>query len=234
VDGGPTLPLNHGLRAHPDPSPHLDRPHDAWFDVHLMHEDVPRRGRPRSEKTRQAILEATSTLLLERDLGAISMDTVARRAGASKATIYRWWPSKELLAIDALFSDWETGTQDLPDTGSLAGDLLALIGPWVHRLAQKPYARVMAALLTRAQSDPRFAEAYSARFVQPRREHARRIFVRAVERDEIPADVDLEAALDLLYGPFYHRMLQGHAALTDGFARTVVTYVVAAVSRPAG
>jgi hypothetical protein len=93
---------------------------------------------------------------------------------------------------------------------------------------------VIAALVTRAQSDPKFAEAYTAHFVQPRRDQARRIFVRAIERNEIPADTDIEVALDLLYGPFYHRILQGHAPLTDRFAGTVVAYVVAGVSRPAG
>ena len=193
-------------------------------------EDVPRRGRPRSEKTRQAILEATSELLLEHGLSSISMDAVAERAGASKATIYRWWPSKELLALDALFSEWELGQPDRSDTGSLAGDLLALIRPWVHRLAEKPYGRVIAALVTRAQNDPQFAEAYRARFVQPRRDQAHLIFARAIERNEIPPDTDIEAALDLLYGPFYHRMLHSHAPLTDRFARTVVAYVVAGVT----
>jgi AcrR family transcriptional regulator len=197
-------------------------------------EDVPRRGRPRSEKTRQAILEATSELLLEHGVSSTSMDAVAERAGASKATIYRWWPSKELLALDALFSEWEAGRPDRPDTGSLAGDLLALMRPWVHRLAEKPYGRVIAALVTRAQSDPQFAEAYRARFVQPRRDQAHLIFVRAIERNEIPADTDIEAVPDLLYGPFYHRMLHSHAPLTDRFARTVVAYVVAGVSRPGG
>jgi AcrR family transcriptional regulator len=191
---------------------------------------APRRGRARSEKTRRAILAAASELLLEHGLSAISMDAVAERAGASKATIYRWWPSKELLALDALLSQWETDTRD---TGSLAGDLLALIRPWVRRLADRPYGRVIAALLTRAQSDPGFAAAYRARFVEPRRDEGRLILDRAIERDEIPAGTDIEAALDLLYGPIYHRMLHGHSALTDQFARTIVGYVVAGVSRPA-
>ncbi|HYM80736.1 MAG TPA: helix-turn-helix domain-containing protein, partial [Candidatus Limnocylindria bacterium] len=63
---------------------------------------TPRRGRPRSEKARHAILDAAAELLLRRGLGAVSMDAVAERAGVSKATIYRWWPSKEMLALDAL------------------------------------------------------------------------------------------------------------------------------------
>jgi AcrR family transcriptional regulator len=192
--------------------------------------EVPRRGRARSEKTRQAILDAAGELLLAHGLSAISMDAVAEHAGASKATIYRWWPSKEVLALDALFSEFEAGRPGTRDTGSLAGDLLATIRPWVRLLGGKPYGRVIAALLARAQNDPEFAEVYRARFVRPRREHTRVIFVRAIERGEIPADTDLEAAGDLLYGPFYHRLLHGHAALTDRFACTIVGSVVAALS----
>jgi AcrR family transcriptional regulator len=196
--------------------------------------DVPRRGRPRSEASRKAILRAASELLLEHGLHAISMDAVAERAGASKATIYRWWPSKELLALDALFSDWAPAEGAGYDTGSLGGDLLALTLPWARQLAAKPYGRVIAALITSAQSDPRFAELYRARFLQPRRDLARVIFHRAIERGEIPADTDIEVALDLLYGPFYHRVLHGHAQLTDRFTRAIVEYVVTAVGRAPG
>jgi AcrR family transcriptional regulator len=203
--------------------------------------DVPRRGRPRSDASRQAILRAAAELLLEHGLNAISMDAVAERAGAGKATIYRWWPSKELLALDALFSDWEpplpdtrgTGTGTGSGGGTLAGDLNALMGPWVRKLAAKPYARVIAALITKAQDDPGFAAEYHARFVGPRRDQARAIFARAIDRREIAPETDVESALDLLYGPIYHRILHGHAKLTDRFTRTVVEYVVAGAARSA-
>ena len=76
--------------------------------------EAPRRGRPRSERSRQAILLAASELVLERELSAISMDAVAERAGASKATIYRWWPSKELLVVDAVLSEWATASFQEP------------------------------------------------------------------------------------------------------------------------
>jgi AcrR family transcriptional regulator len=193
-------------------------------------QDAPRRGRPRSEASRKAILRAAGELLLEHGLNSISMDAVAERAGASKATIYRWWPSKELLALDALFGEWAPGPSDQYDTGSLAGDLLALVGPWARQLTARPYGRVIAALVTRAQGDPEFAEEYRARFVQPRREQGRAIFARAIARGEVPPDTDIEVALDLLYGPFYHRLLHGHAKLSDHFTRAVVDYVTAAVS----
>jgi len=91
--------------------PPLDRLARAWFDVQLMGSDdetpaAARRGRPRSEKARLAILEAAAELLLARGLSAVSMDAVAERAGVSKATIYRWWHTKEALALDALYSQW--------------------------------------------------------------------------------------------------------------------------------
>jgi AcrR family transcriptional regulator len=196
--------------------------------------DTPRRGRPRSETSHKAILEAARDLLLEYGLNSVSMDAVAEQAGASKATIYRWWPSKELLALDALFSQWDPGPPEAQDTGSLGGDLFALIRPWVRQLAKKPYGRIIAGLMSSAQCDPRFAREYRARFVQPRRAPGRIILARAIERDEIPADVDIEATLDLLYGPFYLRILNGHAPVNDGFARTVVDHVVAGLTRSAG
>jgi AcrR family transcriptional regulator len=195
---------------------------------------VPRRGRPRSERSRRAILRAASDLLLERGLSEISMDAVADRAEASKATIYRWWPSKELLVLDALLSEWDTASPDAVDTGSLSGDLDALILPWARQLTAKPYGRAVAAFIASAQSEPRFAQEYLTHFVNPRREQGRGILLRAIDRGEVLPGTDVEAALDLLYGPFYHRLLHGHAALTDRFARTIVSYVVAAVSAPHG
>jgi AcrR family transcriptional regulator len=195
------------------------------------HDDAPRRGRPRSESSRKAILAAAGVLLVARGLGSISMDEVAERAGASKATIYRWWPSKELLALDALFSQWESAQHETTDTGSLEGDLVALIRPWARQLAARPFGRVMAAFINRAQNDHEFAEEYRARFLQPRREQARVILTRAIDRGEVPPDTDLETAVDFLYGPLYHRVLHGHAELSDRFIRTTVGYVIAAVGR---
>ena len=188
-----------------------------------------RRGRPRSEAARKATLEAAAQLMLEVGPGAVSMDAVAERAGVSKATIYRWWPSKERLALDAVYETWAEVQRQLPDTGSLRGDLLALIRPWVRLLASRPFGRVMAALLVQVQSDPEFAEEYRARFVEPRRDQAREVFARAIARGEIPADTQVEVALDLLYGPVYHRLLHGHRPLNDRFARELVGGVVAAV-----
>jgi AcrR family transcriptional regulator len=194
--------------------------------------DAPRRGRPRSDRAHQAILEAAAELLLARGPGAVSMDAVAERAGVSKATIYRWWPTKEALALDALYHEWE-GVPPVRDTGSLRGDLLGLLRPWVRLAGSRPYGRVLAALLTEVQTDPEFAREYRARFLEPRRDQARAVFRRAIERGEIPADTNIEVALDLLYGPVYHRLLHGHAPLSERFVRDLVDTALGGIAAPA-
>jgi AcrR family transcriptional regulator len=185
-----------------------------------------RPGRPRSERARLAILRAAADLLLDEGAAQVSMDAVAERAGVSKATIYRWWPSKERLALDALL-EWAATGISPRDTGSLRADLLSLVRPWVREIRRRPFARVIAELLTEAQSDPAFAEDYRRHFVEPRRAPMRAAFERAIARGEVPADLDVEVALDLVYGPVYHRLLHGHAPLTDRFAASVVDLALA-------
>jgi len=189
-----------------------------------------RRGRPRSEKAHEAILTAAAELLLSRGLAAVSMDAVADQAGVSKATIYRWWPTKESLALDALYSTWEAARPTNRPTGSLRGDLLALLKPWVRLVTKRPYGRVIAALVAEAQADPAFAEQYRERFVEPRRAQARPILLRAIDDGELPPGADLELALDLLYGPLYHRLLHGHAPLNERFLRDLVDTVLAGLT----
>jgi AcrR family transcriptional regulator len=193
--------------------------------------EAPRRGRPRSAKAHNAILAAAIDLLLEQGLHPMSMDEVAERAGVSKATIYRWWASKELLALDALAAEWAgppPSTQR--DTGSLRGDLLARFRPWLRQLNEKPFGRVLAGLIAEAQTDPQFADLYREQFVQPRRDATRVILTRAINRGEISADTNMDVILDLLYGPIYHRLLHKHAPLTDRFIQQVIDAVIAAVS----
>ena len=182
----------------------------------------PQRGRPRSQQAHRAILAAAAELLLDRGLSAVTMDAVAERAGVSKATIYRWWPTKETLALDALYTEWAAARPSPRDTGSLRGDLLSLLRPWAKLAGSRPYGRVIAALLTEAHSDPVFAQEYRNRVVGPRREQAREIFGRAVDRGELPPEVKVDVALDLLFGALYHRLLHGHAPLTDRFVRDAV------------
>ena len=188
-------------------------------------------GRPRSEKAHKAILAAVMERLVDQGLHAMNIDEVARRAGVSKATIYRWWPSKERLALDALATEWaSTPPGGQRDTGNLRDDLLTRLRPWLRQLNRKPYARVIAGLVAEAQTNPEFAELYRMHFVQARRDATRELLVLARDRGEIAANIDFEVTLDLLYGPIYHRLLHGHAPLTEQFAQQVIDYVIAAIS----
>ncbi len=180
------------------------------------------RGRPRSETARKAVLAAASELLLDHGLHAVSMDAVAERAGVSKATIYRWWPKKETLALDMLFTEWSAVTPQKFESGVLRSDLIALLGAWTRLSSSRPFGRVVAALLAEARTDPAFSAEYQRRMLEPRRDTARTIFGHAVARGEIPGETRVEVAIDLLYGPLYHRLLHGHAPLDDQFVDDLV------------
>lgn len=190
------------------------------------------RGRPRSQQAHQAILAAAAELLLARGLSAVSMDAVAEQAGVSKATIYRWWPTKETLALDALYTEWAAARPHPRDTGSLRGDLLSLLRPWARQARSRPYGRVIAALLAEAQTDPVFADEYRQRVLEPRRDEARALFGSAIERGEIPATTKIDIGLDLVFGAVYHRLLHGHAPLNDRFVRDVVDTALDGIQPP--
>jgi AcrR family transcriptional regulator len=184
------------------------------------------RGRPRSETAHQAVLTAAAELLLDHGLHAVSMDAVAERAGVSKATIYRWWPTKETLALEMLFTQWAAVTPLRSEAGSLRGDLIALLRAWARLASGRPYGRVVAALLAQAQANPMFSAEYQRRMLDPRQHQARAILTQAIARGEIAAGTNVEVAIDLLYGPLYHRLLHGHAPLDDQFVDDVVEMVL--------
>jgi AcrR family transcriptional regulator len=180
------------------------------------------RGRPRSETARKAVLTAAAELLLDRGLPAVSMDAIAERAGVSKATIYRWWPTKETLALDMLFTEWSAVVPLKGEGGSFRDALLAQMRPWARLASGRPYGRVVAALLAQARTDPAFSEEYQRRVIEPRRDQFRELFRDAIACGEIPADTKIEVAMDLLFGPLYHRLLHGHAPLDDQFVVDVL------------
>jgi AcrR family transcriptional regulator len=188
-----------------------------------------RTGRPRSERTEKAILAATSQLLAESGLAAMTIEGVAERAGVGKASIYRRWPTRGALAFDATFDEYLAG-QPTEDTGSLEGDLEATALDWIRAVNRSPWGRTLKELIAEVQSDPSLAGAWRERFVIPIRQQRRPIVERAIARGEIPKGSDLELIMDLLYGPLYHRYLNGHLPLDDAFARSVARMVAAAAS----
>jgi AcrR family transcriptional regulator len=188
------------------------------------------RGRPRSERSHRAILDAANELLAERGFVDLTIDDVAQRAGVGKTTIYRRWPSKGTLVFEAFATDFLTG-QPLPDTGSLRGDLLAALRAFIKVVKGTVTGRTLAGLIAEVQRDPELAEVWRERFVGRVRTQHRVMVDRAVERGEASPDTDPDVVLDLVFGAAYHRLLQSHLTLSDRFARAVVDTVVAGVQR---
>ena len=183
------------------------------------------RGRPRSPEADRAILVATVELLAERGLGAMSIEEIAARAGVGKATIYRRWPSKGLLALDAFVASF-AAQQPLPDTGTLRGDLTAALRAWVRAVTVTPMGSVLAGLIGEAQHDPSLRAAWRDRVLEPLRRRHRIMLDRAVDRGEISASVDQEVVLDLFFGAAQHRLLLGHLPLDDTFVVDVVDVIL--------
>ncbi|HEY2174033.1 MAG TPA: TetR/AcrR family transcriptional regulator [Mycobacteriales bacterium] len=189
----------------------------------------PRRGRPRSEAADRAILAAAGELLAEQGLRGMSMEEVAARAGVGKATVYRRWPSRGALALDAFLLEFQQ-QQPLPDTGTFEGDLLSALRAWVRAVTRTPAGGMLAGLIAEAQNDPALAAAWRERVIEPLRARHRILLDRAVARGEISAQVDRDVVLDLLFGAATHRLLHGHRPLNDRFVRDVVTIVVTGVA----
>jgi AcrR family transcriptional regulator len=179
------------------------------------------RGRPRSEESEEAILAATIQLLSEKPLRDISMEEIARKAGVGKATIYKWWPSKAYVALDA-FLRKANQMMPTPDTGSVRRDLLEQVRSLMV-FYSGPSGHILGQFVAEAQSDKEFAALYRERFLKPRREATGVIFDRGVNRGEIDQNLDRELVLDLIYAPAVYRLMVGHAPLDREVADGIVS-----------
>jgi AcrR family transcriptional regulator len=188
-----------------------------------------RPGRPRSERSRTGVLRATSQLLQEVGLRAMTTEEIASRSGVSKATIYKWWPNKYAVAIEAFLSEmWDESAE--PDTGSAQEDFRVALRGLIHFYAG-PSGRVFAQLVGEAQFDPVVAGELRDRLVGTRRKLVRKIWERGVARGELRADLDPEIAMDLVFGPAMYRLVARHAPLEDAAADAIVGAAMRGLSR---
>ncbi|MEU6556894.1 TetR/AcrR family transcriptional regulator [Streptomyces sp. NPDC046915] len=174
-------------------------------------ESRPHTGRRRNEAVRRAILDAALDLIADADGAPVTVETIARAAGVGKQTLYRWWPSKGAVLLDAL-TDYAAQEVPTPDTGSLRDDLRALATATFEASQRAPSAPALRTLVTEAARDPHLAE-LMRNFTESRRAAVREILQRGRERGELPADRDLDLVVDQFYGFFWYRFLLGHAPL---------------------
>ncbi|MCM6774104.1 TetR/AcrR family transcriptional regulator [Nocardia sp. CDC159] len=194
-------------------------------------------GRPRSDLARTAIMDAAWDLVQETPLADITVQAISERSGISKPTIYRWWPNRSAVVIEAAFDRFERMVPVDPhradaEVRPAAEVLRELLGHLAAIMRGRP-GRILADILAAGQSDPVVLTAFQDRALRPRHSEIRALFERGVAAGEFAADLDIDAAIDLALGPLYFRLLAQHQPLTDDACETLVDMTLRAL-RPTG
>ncbi|GGL98391.1 TetR/AcrR family transcriptional regulator [Nakamurella endophytica] len=182
----------------------------------------------RGEQARRRIRRAALEVLADDGMPGFTMEAVARRAGAGKATLYRHWPSASALLVEAM--DAEFRPLDQVDTGDLRVDLVTQLTAFTRMLTAAAFPRLMAAFVDAAERDPALA-AMHTELTDRRRDVLLRTVAGGVARGDLPADVDSELVVDLLVGPFFYRRFVAHRPITADLPEAVVDQVLAGLRR---
>jgi AcrR family transcriptional regulator len=180
-------------------------------------------GRPRSEASRRLVLSTTIKLLQKQTVQAISVEGIAREAGVSKATIYRWWNSKASIVIDAFIENHLLKTpmpRDLPPREAIARHFESLVTQFAGWSGS-----IVGQIIAEAQFDQQIAREFRERFHYGRRAIVREVLDDWRRSGEINTNTNVEVLMDVLYGPVYMRLLVGHAPLDHNFVRDHLTFV---------
>ena len=188
------------------------------------------RGRPRSEAARQAILGATRALLATTTIRELTIEAIAKKAGVGKTTIYRRWPSKVAVVIDAI--EAIVPRSRLIASKRVSEALQAQVRHLVEQYRGR-YGRIVAELIAEGQADPAVLAAFRERFLLRRRAVARDLIEHGKATGEFDPHLDTDLACDIIYGPVYYRLLVAHLPLDDEFADALSQRVFMAL-HPAG
>jgi len=173
----------------------------------------------------EEILDATVAHLLEVGYERLTMDGVAQRARASKATLYRRWASKQSLVVDAVIRSKRAVTVVPPDTGELRSDLVELFsGP--RGLAEHSSTQVLGAVVTALQTDLEFAHEFRSSFLQPKIRAMQEVYRRAADRGELAPGVDPSLLGPALAGILLHRHFVLGEPITRGLVERVVDQII--------
>ncbi len=163
--------------------------------------------RTRDEAARRRVLSAARELVSALGPRAVTIDEIAAAAGVGKQTIYRWWPSKSAVVMDALIELTDPEPVDMPGS---ARDAIRLQMRRVAEMFASRQGQLIKELVADAQGDPDLAEDFRNRFFAHRRARGAATIVRGIETGELRADLNVEDALDVLFGPLWLRLLVGH------------------------
>jgi AcrR family transcriptional regulator len=190
-----------------------------------------RAGRRRSETSRQAILQAAFALMEEVGFDRMSIEGVAARAGVGKTTIYRWWGSRGVLAVEAFLTAVAPAIA-FPHSNSARNDMIAQMVA-LAELYRGPTGRFVREMIGSSQSDPAMRGAFHDLFLAPRRQAARDVFRRGQAAGAFRPDADADAAIDALYSPIYYRLLASDGSIGEDEVRKIGTLVMDGLSATA-
>lgn len=179
----------------------------------------------RNENSRRAILDATRALLAESGYADLTVGAIAARAGAGKQTIYRWWGGKSAVVLDALVDTVAAEGMTLPDSGDLRADLRAVLRATVAEFADPVLSATTRALTIETLADDELAGQVRDRLLRPQLDAVK----ERLRAGGVPAEVDLDLAVELLFGPLYHRWLLRTGPLDEDYADGLVDLVMAAI-----
>ncbi|MGY4709614.1 TetR/AcrR family transcriptional regulator C-terminal ligand-binding domain-containing protein [Mycolicibacterium sp. CBM1] len=175
---------------------------------------TPRRGRPRSPRVRAAVVRAAVDLALAGGPAAASVDAIAKRAGVSRTTIYKWWPSAAAIVLEGLLESVHDSIVRPP--GSSSPEALRHHVRELNRiLAEPPTGPLLRNVIAASASDGDITRAVLDQWITPRREAVAEILRNAAAAGEIPADTDIEVTVDALVSPPYYRLTLGMPPLDD-------------------
>ncbi len=181
-------------------------------------------GRPRSEASRQVVLDAAYDILAEKGIAAFSIDAVATRAGVARTTIYRWWPNKGQLAIES-FLEAVKPQQSFTKTESAAADIRAMLHSNTLMLSG-PGGRIVASILAEGQRDPTVARQFLESYATPLREEGRALIQAGIDRGEFRSDLNRDRLLDCAIGAVYLRLMLGQR-LDRGWVNEIIDSLLA-------
>ncbi len=185
-------------------------------------------GRPRSEETKKAILTASYELLLENGFNTVTVEGIAERARVSKATIYKWWPSKAAVVLDGFFAATESMLQ-IPDTGSAREDLFIQVNSLASFITSTK-GKVIKELIAAGQFDVNIAEEYRNRYFTPRRLISRHIIEHGILRGDLKKDLDVELSIDLIFAPLFYRLLITGETVDSAFVKDLISHALMGLS----
>ncbi|MBB5121088.1 TetR family transcriptional regulator [Streptomyces eurocidicus] len=176
----------------------------------------------RNERSRRAILDAALEIVGEVGFTKLTIEAIAARAGVGKQTIYRWWPSKAAVLLEAVVPEGlDPLTVELPDTGDIEADLRTVLRGTVDELNNPKLDAPTRALSAETQNDPELGRQLVERILEPQLQAYVRRLRSAQEAGQIAEGIDLRIALELLVGPLFHRWHTRTLPLTHDYADTV-------------